>query len=217
MPCACPAATPDPRVSKGRLGGISAPCPPLCSSSVRWGTQYLGRLASLSPPPGVAPAAYLDEPAAAYFEPAACAAAWSASEVSAVSMARSASVTAQGVAGIGPSPSESEPPPPSSSVSSSSAARFWPPPLAALAAASAALSSASLAALVSLAASRLPRSSSRATWIAAKYWPYLFPKMFRWPPGPEAQPRQPVKGSSTTVSGPSACLGTRQILTVPNL
>ena len=39
--------------------------------------------------------------------------------------------------------------------------------------------------------------SSLATWIAARYWPYLFPKMF--PPSPEEQPRHPVLGSSISV------------------
>jgi hypothetical protein len=45
-------------------------------------------------------------------------------------------------------------------------------------------SSASRSSLAVLAASR----SSRATWIAARYWPYLFPNMFLSPPDPLAQP-----------------------------
>ena len=39
--------------------------------------------------------------------------------------------------------------------------------------------------------------SSLATWIAARYWPYLLPKIF--PPSPEEQPRHPVLGSSISV------------------
>lgn len=52
-----------------------------------------------------------------------------------------------------------------------------------------------------------PRHSQLA-WIAARYWPYLLPKMFLFPPAPVAHPRQPVFTSSTTVPADRYCFGT---------
>mmetsp|Transcript_18522 Transcript_18522/g.42587 ORF Transcript_18522/g.42587 Transcript_18522/m.42587 type:complete len:228 (+) Transcript_18522:114-797(+) len=67
--------------------------------------------------------------------------------------------------------------------------------------------------------SNLARRSSRAIWTAARYWPYLLPKMLRGPaPLPEAHPRHPVVGScAVACSGPRSLAGTRQMLVVPNL
>ena len=64
---------------------------------------------------------------------------------------------------------------------------------------------------------RSAQREATTTTATATRGAHLLPKMLRWPPGPEAQPRQPVTGHSTTVPAPSECFGTRQMETVPNL